>query len=75
MRSVARLHRVVCILLAACLLLALPGTRAPFAQVKADEPYVSKAEEAILMDARTGRVLFEKNADAPCLTDILYQVK
>src|SRR6478735_9101849 len=65
MRSVARLHRVVCILLAACLLLALPGTRAPFAQGKADEPYTSKAEEAILMDARTGRVLFEKNADDP----------
>ena len=35
------------------------------AQGQADEPYVSKAEEAILMDARTGRVLFEKNADAP----------
>lgn len=65
MTSVARIHRVACILLAACLLLALPGTCEALAQVKADDAYVSKAEEAILMDARTGRVLFEKNADQP----------
>jgi D-alanyl-D-alanine carboxypeptidase (penicillin-binding protein 5/6) len=63
MMSVQRIRRVACILLAACLLLALPGTRELFAQGKADEPFVSRAAEAILMDARTGRVLFEKDAD------------
>lgn len=46
-------------------MLALPGATELLAQGKADEPYVSKAEEAVLMDARTGRILFEKNADAP----------
>jgi serine-type D-Ala-D-Ala carboxypeptidase (penicillin-binding protein 5/6) len=65
MSSAKRFRRVASAVLAACLLLALPGTQEIFAQVKADEQYVSKAEEAILMDARTGRVLFEKNADAP----------
>ena len=65
MRSVTRLHRVACVLLAACLLLVLPETLRTFAQTKPDEPYVSKAAEAILIDARTGRVLFEKNADEP----------
>jgi D-alanyl-D-alanine carboxypeptidase (penicillin-binding protein 5/6) len=65
MRSVARFHRVVSVLLAACLLLALPGAVEALAQGKADEPFVSRADEAILLDARTGRVLFEKNADEP----------
>ena len=65
MRSVARLRRVVCVLLAACLLLALPGTSPLLAQGKADEAFISRAEEAILLDPRTGRVLFEKNADMP----------
>lgn len=65
MRLVARLHRVACFALAACLLLALPGSGEVLAQGKADEAYVSKADEAILIDARTGRVLFEKNADQP----------
>lgn len=63
MTSVQRIRRVACCLLAACLLLALPGASELLAQGKADEPFVSKAEEAILMDARTGRILFEKNAD------------
>ena len=65
MTSVSRFRRIAGFLLAACLLLALPAGTQLLAQVKADEPYVSKADEAILMDARTGRVLFEKNADAP----------
>ena len=65
MMSVAGLHRVACLVLAACLLVALPGSSRVLAQDKADVPYVSKADEAILMDARTGRVLYEKNADQP----------
>ncbi|MEI7600433.1 MAG: D-alanyl-D-alanine carboxypeptidase family protein [Aestuariivirga sp.] len=65
MTPVPRFPRIVSILLAAILLLVLPGLEGALAQGKADEPYVSKAEEAILLDARTGRVLFEKNADAP----------
>ncbi len=48
------------------LLLALPGADDLLAQGKAaDGPYVAKAAEAILMDARTGRVLYEKDADEP----------
>ena len=46
-------------------MLALPGASQLLAQGKAEQPYVGKAEEAILLDARTGRVLFEKNADQP----------
>lgn len=65
MKSVQRFRRVACSVLVAVLLLALPGASDLLAQGKADEPYVGKAEEAILMDARTGRVLFEKNADQP----------
>lgn len=65
MRSTLRFRRFVCLIVAACLLLVLPGTAAVIAQIKADDAYVSKADEAILMDARTGRVLFEKNADQP----------
>ena len=65
MRSVPRFHQVVCAILAACLFMMLPTGGALLAQGKPDEPYVSKAEEAILMDSRTGRVLYEKNADAP----------
>lgn len=65
MKSVQRFRRVACSVLVAVLLLALPGASELLAQGKADEPYVGKAEEAILMDARTGRVLFEKNADQP----------
>lgn len=42
------------------LLLLLCPTAPVVAQ---DGAYVSKAEQAILMDARTGRVLYEKNAD------------
>ncbi|MCA3560916.1 MAG: D-alanyl-D-alanine carboxypeptidase [Aestuariivirga sp.] len=61
--SVQRFRNVAFILLAACLLLALPGTHQLFAQGKADVPYESRAEKAILIDARSGRVLFEKNAD------------
>lgn len=60
---VQRFRNVAFILLAACLLLAPPGARQLFAQSKADEPYEPRAQEAILIDARTGRVLFEKNAD------------
>lgn len=52
------------VLLAACLLL-LQSAGLLSAQDKAEQPYESKALEAILMDARTGRVLYEKNADTP----------
>ena len=45
--------------LAALLLLILPASPAT-----AQEPYESKAAQAILVDSRTGRVLFEKDADA-----------
>jgi D-alanyl-D-alanine carboxypeptidase (penicillin-binding protein 5/6) len=65
MNTLPHLRRVASLILVACLLLALPGTGRVLAQGKADEPYVTRAEEAILMDARTGRVLFEKNADLP----------
>ena len=65
MMPVANVRRVACVLLVACLLLALPGAGDLFAQTKVDQPYVSRADEAILLDARTGRVLFEKNADEP----------
>ena len=65
MNSVARFRRVACLAVVALLLLALPGVGGVLAQGKADEPYASRAEEAILMDARTGRVLFEKDADQP----------
>ncbi len=56
-------RRVICFVLLACLLLgqaAAPG----LAQTKADDVYESKARQAILIDARTGRVLYEKDADA-----------
>lgn len=43
----------------AWLLLVLAGTPAALAQ----EGYETKAAQAILLDARTGRVLFEKDAD------------
>ena len=65
MRSVQFFRRVACTILVAVLLLALPGASVLLAQGKAEQPYVAKAEEAILLDARTGRVLFEKNADQP----------
>ena len=64
MRSVARFRRVTCFALVAVLLLVLPGSGSLLAQGKAtDGPYVAKAAEAILLDARTGRVLYEKDAD------------
>jgi D-alanyl-D-alanine carboxypeptidase (penicillin-binding protein 5/6) len=63
MMSVKGFRRVACSLLVVVLLLALPGASALMAQGKAEQPYVAKAEEAILGDARTGRVLCEKNAD------------
>ena len=65
MRSVQCFRRVACAILVAVLLLPLPGASELWAQGKAEQPYVGKAEEAILLDARTGRVLFEKNADQP----------
>ena len=65
MRSVLRFRRISCAILLAVLVLALPGASQLLAQGKAEQPYVGKAEEAILLDARTGRVLFEKNADQP----------
>jgi D-alanyl-D-alanine carboxypeptidase (penicillin-binding protein 5/6) len=65
MRSVQRFRRVARAILVAVLLLAVPGASELMAQGKAEQPYVAKAEEAILLDARTGRVLFEKNADQP----------
>lgn len=65
MRSVQFFRRVACAILVAVLLLAVPGASDLMAQGKAEQPYVAKAEEAILLDARTGRVLFEKNADQP----------
>ena len=65
MRSVQRFRRVACAILVTLLVLALPGASQLLAQGKAEQPYVGKAEEAILLDARTGRVLFEKNADQP----------
>lgn len=65
MTSIQCFRRVACSVLVAVLLLALPGASDLMAQGKAEQPYVAKADEAILMDARTGRVLFEKNADQP----------
>jgi D-alanyl-D-alanine carboxypeptidase (penicillin-binding protein 5/6) len=65
MRSVLRFRRISCAILLAVLVLARPGASQLLAQGKAEQPYVGKAEEAILLDARTGRVLFEKNADQP----------
>jgi D-alanyl-D-alanine carboxypeptidase (penicillin-binding protein 5/6) len=65
MRSVQFFRRVACAILVAVLLLAVPGASDLMAQGKAEQPYVAKAEEAILLDSRTGRVLFEKNADQP----------
>lgn len=44
-----------------CLLLLWPAA----ASVQAQESFESKAEEAILLDANSGLVLYEKNADAP----------
>lgn len=55
------LRRLLLAGLAAWLVLALLA--APPAQ--AQEPYDSKASQAILIDARTGRVLYEKDADTP----------
>ena len=45
----------------ACLLALLAGLGPALAQ----EAYETKAAHAILLDARTGRVLFEKDADTP----------
>jgi D-alanyl-D-alanine carboxypeptidase (penicillin-binding protein 5/6) len=45
----------------ACLLALLAGPGPALAQ----EAYETKAAQAILLDARTGRVLFEKDADTP----------
>lgn len=51
------IHIVICVMAAA---LALPvGVRAQ------DAPFETKATNAILVDARTGKVLFEKDADTP----------
>lgn len=63
MRSVARISRRSSLALGLCLLLGMPGTA--IAESKADEAYTAKAAEAVLMDARTGRVLYEKDADTP----------
>lgn len=51
-------------LLAICVLLAggLAGVAAAWAQ---EAPFETKAAHAILLDARTGKVLFEKDADTP----------
>ena len=56
-------RRVICFVLFACLLLG-QGDISARAQTKADDVYESKARQAILIDARTGRVLYEKDADA-----------
>ncbi len=64
MRSVQRFRRVIALVLLACLLL-VQHQPMPHAQDKVDQPYESKARQAILIDARTGRVLYEKDADAP----------
>ena len=51
-------------LLAICVLLAggLASVAASWAQ---EAPFETKAAHAILLDARTGKVLFEKDADTP----------
>ena len=46
-----------------CLALLLMRDMAP--ALAQDGAYVSRAEHAILIDARTGRVLYEKDADTP----------
>ena len=63
MRSVQRYRSVIAFVLAVCLLLVQPQAMLR-AQDKPDQPYESKARQAILIDARTGRVLYEKDADA-----------
>ena len=55
---------VICLLLAVSLLLAVPSALL-LAQDKAGDTFDSKARQAILIDARTGRVLYEKDADTP----------
>ena len=64
MRSVLRYRSVICLLLAVSLLLAVPSALL-LAQDKAGDTFDSKARQAILIDARTGRVLYEKDADTP----------
>ena len=64
MRSVQRFRRVTCFAVLASILLALAGVLPVTAQDKVDQPFDSKARQAILIDARTGRVLYEKDADA-----------
>lgn len=49
---------------AACLLIAIVMAALPVhAQTLADEAYVSAAPQAILIDAKSGRVFYEKDAD------------
>jgi D-alanyl-D-alanine carboxypeptidase (penicillin-binding protein 5/6) len=52
-------------LLWAGLIVCLAAVLAPAAPARAQEEYSSRAQHAILIDARTGRVLFEKEADIP----------
>jgi D-alanyl-D-alanine carboxypeptidase (penicillin-binding protein 5/6) len=52
-------------LLWAGLIVCLAAMLAPAAPARAQEEYSSRAQHAILIDARTGRVLFEKEADIP----------
>ncbi len=56
-----RLRRLIGTGIIACLLAILLAAPAAMAQ----EAYESKAAHAILIDARTGRVLYEKDADTP----------
>jgi D-alanyl-D-alanine carboxypeptidase (penicillin-binding protein 5/6) len=52
-------------LLWAGLIVCLTAMLVPAAPARAQEEYSSRARHAILIDARTGRVLFEKEADVP----------
>jgi serine-type D-Ala-D-Ala carboxypeptidase (penicillin-binding protein 5/6) len=47
------------------LIVCLWAMLVPAAPVRAQEEYSTRAQHAILIDARTGRVLFEKEADIP----------
>ncbi len=60
--GVGFLARTMLALLAAAALLTMP-VRAPAAQQKAEEEFSSRARQAILMDADSGAVLFQSNAD------------
>jgi D-alanyl-D-alanine carboxypeptidase (penicillin-binding protein 5/6) len=52
-------------LLCAGLIVSLWAMLVPGSSARAQEEYSTRAQHAILIDARTGRVLFEKEADIP----------